>query len=119
MIAWALDAETHDLHLEADGNLAMVTDANTVGQHAKQRLKFFEGEWFLNTRVGVPWMRYIFPKPPSMAIAEGIIMSEIVRTPGVVEIIDFLMIYDAGMRGIEVLRAEITTIYDEPVEINV
>lgn len=46
-----------DLYLADDGNLAVVRDAEAIGQHARQRLMAYEGEWFLDKDAGVPWFR--------------------------------------------------------------
>ena len=116
MLGVYLDPDKQDLALDATGNLRMARDGEAIGQHAKQRLKTFQGEWFLDTEAGVPWMKHVFPRPPSLAIAESIIKLEIIRTPGVTEMISFNMIYAPDLRGLEVLSTEIRTIYDDIVE---
>lgn len=112
MLGLYLDPDTHDLALDQAGNLKLARDAEAIGQHAKQRLKTFQGEWFLDTAAGVPWMTYVFPRPPSLAIAESIIKREIAQTPGVNAILSFDMRYALDLRGLEVLKTEITTVYD-------
>ena len=45
----------NDLEVTADGNLRLVTDAEAIGQHTRQRISFFKGEWFLDLDVGLDW----------------------------------------------------------------
>lgn len=116
-----LDAGTHDLALDARGNLRLARDAEAVGQHAKQRLKTFEGEWFLDTSAGLPWLpkpgRFgIFDRPYDAGTSEALIKAEILDTPGIRDLTGFEARLVAGRRELAI-SASAETIYDEPVEI--
>ena len=117
----ALDAETHDLFLRSDNSLAVARDAAAIAQHVKQRMKMFEGEWFLDTTAGLPWIpqrgRFgIFDRPYRAGQSEALIKAEILDTPGVVEITEFEARIDASRRAL-VIEAEIVTIFDDRIRI--
>ena len=105
-----------DRHLDETGNLALVFDAEAISQHVKQRTKTFEGEWFLNTSVGVPWLSDIFGQGFNPALAEALIKSTVSRTDGVRSIETFSVSFNFDLRHLESSNIDVSTIYDdEPV----
>ena len=111
-----LDAETHDLYLDASNNLVVARDARAIGEHVKQRLKMFNGEWFLDTSAGLPWLPRpaqfaIFDRPYQAGQSEALIKAEILDTPGVVAIEQFEARVDRATRGL-IIEAEILTVFD-------
>lgn len=72
-----------DLHL-VNGDLVWTSElAVEVAQRLRIRLRFFRGEWFLDTREGTPWFQTILVKGASEGVIRAI-FSRIVRTcPGV------------------------------------
>lgn len=116
-IGLALDPETNDLFLRADGSLAVVTGAEAVGQHVRQRLKTFAGEWFLDTTAGVPWLSQIMGKKYDPALAEAVVKAEILDTDGVVEITSFSVGFDRTERRLNIKDVEVLTVYDSEVTI--
>jgi hypothetical protein len=114
----ALDAQTHDLFLAPDGNLAMAEDNEAIAQHAKQRLLFYRGEWFLDTEAGVPWFQEIFVRPHNDGIIEALIKREILDTDGIAELTDFEMQVDGRKRSIQVLEAVGRSVLDERLEVS-
>lgn len=109
----------NDVHLDASGNLVFVTDAEAIGQHVRQRLKFWAGEWFLNTEAGIDWTRYILGRAPSeQPIAEAVIKREILQTPGVAEILAFDASYDPRSRGLRITRCVVATVFDDVLDIS-
>ena len=112
----ALDPETHDLYLRPDNSLAIARDAQAIGEHVKQRLKMFAGEWFLDNRLGLPWLPRdgqfaIFDRPYNAGASEALIKAEILNTPGVVSVEAFEARVDRLTRGL-IIEAEIVTIFD-------
>lgn len=104
----------NDLHLDASGNLALVHDGEAVGQHARARLMFWRGEWFLNEEAGVDWTRYVLGRAPSeQPITEAVIKREIQATPGVSAIVEFDAAYDRASRGLRMDRVLIVTVFDD------
>lgn len=114
----ALDAASHDLVLDAAGALALVTDAEAVGQHAKQRLMTYRGEWFLDTSAGLPWVQSILVRPFDAAVAASYVKSETLGTPGVTGILAFDATVDAATRGYLVRRLRMQTAFDVAVTLN-
>jgi hypothetical protein len=107
----------HDLYLDATGNLAMVRDAEAAGQHVRQRLMTFEGEWFLDTTAGVMWLQEIMGRAENLSLAEGVIKAEILDTEGVTGITDFSIRYFRGNRQLDVPHATVSTEYESEVSI--
>lgn len=115
--ALSLDAR-HDLHLGDDGSLATVTDAAAVAQHVTQHLKFWEGEWFLDTTAGVPWLEFVFVRPFDQAVSETVLKDAILGVPGVREIVAFGVEFHPTRREFEAYDVQILTEFDEVVTIN-
>lgn len=71
----ALLLDPRDLLLDADNDLVVTTDLQwsrgigAVVQSCRIALQMFQGEWFLNLDVGIPYWEDIFGKKPSTAIA--------------------------------------------------
>jgi hypothetical protein len=106
-----------DLAVTADGHLYMVHEAEAIGQHARQRTMTFSGEWFLDTTCGVPWLEQIMGRQFDAALAESVIKKELVETDGVTGIEAFSLSYSRTVRGINVTRATLATVYVEEANI--
>lgn len=109
--------ERHDIWFDAAGNLQTVEDAEAIAQRVRQRLEFYQGEWFLDTTVGVPWFQFIFVDPFDQATAETFLKAEILDTPGVAEILEFVVSVDKHAREFNLSRVVIRTDYDAEVTI--
>lgn len=108
----------NDIQTDATGSPVLVRDAEAIGEHIRQRLMLWAGEWFLNPAAGVDWTRYILGRPPSeMPIAESVIKAEILATPGVAEILEFSAVYDRASRGLRIERCQIATVFDDVISI--
>lgn len=108
----------NDLTLDETGNLRMVYDAEAVGEHARQRLLFFKGEWFLDPAVGVDWFGQVLGFASSrMQVAEAVVKRVILQTPGVTALRNVSTSYDRSVRAVRVERVSVDTEFDEPVVI--
>lgn len=107
-----------DIYLDASGSLAMVRDAEAVGQHARQRLMTHEGEWFLDRTAGLPWVRDILGHQYDPVLAEAVLKAEILDTDGVVDINSFSVRFDREVRGLSAFNIEVSTEYDEEVRVS-
>ena len=113
MIGFYLDPDTNDLALDANGALRMARDAEAVSQHAKQRVLSHEGEWFLDTTAGLPWLDRVMGQPFDASVLEALVVAEIADTPGVVEVDGASVSFDRNTRGANVRGFSVSTIYDE------
>jgi hypothetical protein len=114
-IGLAIDEATNDLFLRTDGSLAVVADAEAVGQHGRQRLQTYSGEWFLDTTCGVPWLDQILGKAYDPALAESVVKAELLDTDGIVEITSFSVAFDRPTRGLIIRGINVLTMFDEEV----
>ncbi|MBN9074286.1 MAG: hypothetical protein J0H34_22340 [Rhizobiales bacterium] len=116
-IGLAIDPATNDLYLAPDGNLAVVHDAEAIGQHVRQRLMTFEGEWFLDILAGVPWLDQLLGRAYDSALAEAVVKAEILDTDGVEEITSFSVRFLRDQRNLDIFGIEVMTEYDVGVSI--
>lgn len=100
-----LDPVTHDLALDASGNLRLARGREAVAQHAEQRLQFYLNEWFLDTGAGLPWLPgnslgfAIFDRPFNQGAADALVKAEILGTPGMLSLTGFESRVDSASRG--------------------
>lgn len=113
----SIDPYTNDLHLDGDGNLATVRDAEAVAQHVRQRLLTFHGEWFLDTEAGVEWLNDLLGSRYNPELANSLTKEEILDTDGVTDISTFSTSFDRETRGVEIKNIEVETIYDEEAQV--
>lgn len=107
-----------DLHLTSDGNLATVKNAEAVGQHVRQRLMTYHGEWFLDNQVGVTWLSDVLGQSYDPLIAEALTKGEILETDGVTGIETFSTRFSRDTRGLTAYNITVNTVYDEQVTLN-
>ena len=71
------------------GQLTLVTDvASEVAIVLRNRFKFVRGEYFLDTRIGVPYFEAIFRKNPDVLLIRRVFRDIIMGVQGVKQIID-------------------------------
>ena len=63
----AMGINTNDIVLDADNSLFMIDNAERVAQQIVITLRFWYGEWFLDTSDGTPYLEYILVKNPNMS----------------------------------------------------
>jgi hypothetical protein len=80
--------EGGDLYTGA-GDVALTTGVAATTQRLRVKLRMFKGEWFLNTREGVPYFDRVFIKTPSLATVTAIFRGVILADPGVTELVSF------------------------------
>ena len=107
-----------DLYLDESGSLAVVRDTEAVGQHVRQRLMTYLGEWFLDRFVGVPWIRDIVGHGYDPVMAESVLKAEILDTDGVTEINSFSVRFDNSTRGLAAYDIDVMTDYDQEASVS-
>lgn len=101
MIDFALDPKTGDLVFE-DFNFSYIGGVDQICQNLAIRLRFIQGEWFLNTLAGIPYYKYFFIKNPNQIQVETFLKDEISNTPGIIEITSFSSDFDGINRKYQV-----------------
>lgn len=109
----------NDIEIDETGNLVMVEDAEAVAQHARQRLSFFKGEWFLDETVGLDWFGVLGTTATSTnrAIGEALVKECILETTGVTGIAEISTATDRASRGLVVEKCVVETEFDETAAI--
>lgn len=116
-VGLAIDQTTNDLYLDGSNNLAIVKDAKAVGEHVRQRLMTFYGEWFLDTEAGVKWLTQIMGQQYDPAMAEAVVKAEIVDTSGVTGISGFSVGFIRDRRQLDIKDIQVLTEYNQEVSI--
>lgn len=72
------DLDTTDLAL------SLVTETAAIAQHLRIRLRTFLGEWFLDSRIGMPYFEEFLVKNPNKLVLDSRIREAVLETPGIV-----------------------------------
>lgn len=95
-----LDADG-DITLE-NGNLAFVADAEALEQKIDCALALFQGEWFLDETVGVPYFQSILGKGRSLSVIREIFRTQLLAIRGVDEVLSLTVSQDRSARTVTV-----------------
>jgi hypothetical protein len=69
------------------GNLRIETSvAQCTAWKLSNLFGLFLGEWFRDTRLGVPWFRYVFVSNPQLPVIANLFRKVIMSAPGVASI---------------------------------
>lgn len=93
---FALDS-TGDLDMSSN-DLTLISGADAIAQHLRIRLRIFQGEWFRDLRVGIPYYQRVLLKNPQLIAVQGMFRRAITTTPGVLELQRFELAYGAAER---------------------
>lgn len=80
--------DTHDLSIPGY-DLKLVSGVDLIRQRIKQRLLTIQGEWFLNTDIGLPWFDQIIGKGAERQQISALLVQNISETEGVDSVIEF------------------------------
>ena len=110
--------EDGDLHITDDGDIAFT---DSVLQAIKIRLKWFLGEWRINTTYGMPYYDEVFIKNPSTALIEDRVRTEILSVDGVQAVESISVVIDKPTRVAAIHFTVVANdeIIDEEVKVNV
>jgi hypothetical protein len=97
----AMNVNSNDLIVK-DGDLMLIDNAERVAQQILITLRFWYGEWFLNTAEGVPYLEYILVKNPNLAHVRQVLTEAIESVPGVVSLDSMDFEYDRQGRTLAV-----------------
>ena len=108
----AFDGESGFL-LEKTGTgqtIKLIDGINALRQKIQERLRFFLGEWQLDTSAGIPYFQSLFPKPLNPSLIISTIDREILKEPEVERVNGKSFEYDKETRKIK-YDFTIVTIY--------
>ena len=108
MIVRRLDADG-DMTLGHGSSDFLANSPEAVAQNVMTRLQLWQGTWFIDTTEGTPWAQEVLGKRD---VAEAVIRSRILGTPGVISINSFESIFDPDARTLTV-QAQINTAYGQ------
>lgn len=99
-----LDRNTHDLDI-SKGTLRFITNnEEVVGQRLKIALLTKQGEWFMDTNVGLPYYQEFFTKKNNKPLIDQTIISYASRVEDVERVRD----YSSTIRNDRVLEVSLT-----------
>lgn len=107
MLSRALDSN-NDIFVTR-GRIAVVQDGAEVVQHVRSRLLFYLGECSWATDKGVPYFQQIFVKPMNLPQVESILKAVIIKSPGVLKLLDFSTAYSSTTRKLAIAWQAETT----------
>lgn len=92
---------TGDLLLQ-NNDLMIIDNAERVAQQILITLRFWLGEWFLDTTQGVPYLEYILVKNPNENHIRQILTEAILSVEGVEAVNDMELDFDVRSRKLAV-----------------
>lgn len=103
----AVDPLTNDLAIP----VRLLSGVDSLMQRIWIRMRFWLGEWFLDERLGVPWVERIFVKNADPRAIRNILTKVVASTPGVSRVTNFVMTVDKRARSFTVSR--MTVVLDD------
>jgi hypothetical protein len=97
----AVDANTGDIALR-NGTLYYATGAEEAAQGVRSRLRFFLGEWFLDTREGLPYWEEVLVAGPDLRAIEEAMRQVVLGSPRIVAIGEMALDFDRRTRELTV-----------------
>lgn len=97
----AMNIGTNDLILQ-DRDLMVIDNAERVAQQIVIQLRFWYGEWFLDTSDGVPYLERVLVKNPNLNHIRQIFREAIEKVPDVKKVNYVDLDFDEVQRGLMV-----------------
>lgn len=97
----AMGIESNDLII-LDGDLMLIDNAERVAQQIAVTLRFWRGEWFLDTQDGAPYLEHVLVKAPNIAHIRQIFAERIKSVEGVRSLVSLDLQYDKVRRTLDV-----------------
>lgn len=96
-----------DLDVTA-GALHLAEDLTAIRQAIGIHLRFFRGEWFLDTTAGLSYFQEVLVKNPQIPTVQSVFRTELLKVPGVASIESLILTYSAGARTLDVTFRVVT-----------
>ena len=105
----AMDMAAGDLVLH-DGDVLLIDNAERVAQQILITLRFWLGEWFLDTKDGIPYLEYVLVKSPNLLHIRQIFTEAMEKVDGVKRVEEMNLAFDVKNRSLRV-DYEVSTDY--------
>ena len=107
-VSWEVDG---DIGLDSNGQMALLSEGDQVSQNIVQRLRSFEGEFYLDRDHGVPYFQRIFVLPTNVPLIESILKRQIIETKGVLSLLRFKISIDVKSRILSAYDIRVSTVF--------
>jgi hypothetical protein len=100
----SLDADNpieNDLRL-INGHLNFFDGTDAIKQKVKERLLFFQGDWYLDQKLGVPYWTEVFVSNPDISRLRSLFRQVVVTTPGIGSLDALEVSFDKANRSISI-----------------
>ncbi|MBG23768.1 MAG: hypothetical protein CMF22_10635 [Idiomarinaceae bacterium] len=114
-----LDSSTHDLELVNGDFKLTLTEDESLAQRLKVKLLTFQGEWFLDQNLGIPWYQRILGKNAAKETIDIIFQRAITEEPEVVSLRSYESNLDSRNRRMTISFVVNSTSDDEPIPIEI
>lgn len=81
-----------------DGGLFFVSGVARVAQQVKQALLILLGEYFLDTRIGIPYREAVWVKNPQPTLLRTIFTETLLAVEGITRVVDLRLAVDDATR---------------------
>ncbi len=89
-----------DLDLSG-GNLRVEKDPDLcTAQKLTNRFRLFLGEWFIDTRIGIPYFQLVFVKNPNLQVIAQLFKRVCLQTPRVLNVLSESLNFFNGQRSL-------------------
>lgn len=98
-----LDTETHDIRLDTQQRVAVVSDADEKAQTIRLLLSTFRGEWAANPVHGVEHWTYLgqpYHPQKTPALARAVIRDALLQEPRISEVVSVDISFDRADRNL-------------------
>jgi hypothetical protein len=106
---------TNDFDFDSEGNLIEISGDSAMAQRLQIRLSILEGQWFLDTRIGIPWLKNVLVRNPNIPEIRAIFESEILSDPEIDEL-DFIRVDFNAQIGRLNIQFGVTTVEGDTFE---
>ncbi len=109
--------DTNDLVIE-NGDFVFARGLDAIAQSCRIALQMFEGEWFLDQSVGIPYWQEILGFKPDFAIRAATVAftSELLSVSGVIAVTRMDVAYTGASRGLTVTWQVRTVLGETPAD---
>ena len=97
----AMDMTSSDLVLR-EGDVLLIDNAERVAQQILITLRFWLGEWFLDTKDGIPYLEYVLVKSPNLLYIRQIFTEAMEKVDGVKRVEEMNLAFDVKNRSLRV-----------------